>query len=167
MPIAAEEARRAYDLLAASLRAENLEWVLGQVASTIAAGKPAPKFLVMPSDTPFAKPTDHDASLFSDFPEHTPRGRGRREERETTEPFSDQDELRILLDAIEQSLAVPAAFTAETFRTLGKSEAAIDEIMFASDREVEPHSHGWDETDSLASEGVRLSELLAEARRSL
>jgi hypothetical protein len=169
MPLNSNEARQAYDSLAATLREQGLEWVLEQVVSTISGGKPAPKeILVATFETTVSKnPEQEQGSIFSDYPTNSPRKRGRKEVRETTEPFTEQDELLILLDAIGHGLAVPAAFTAESFRILADTHVSVDEIVFASDRDIEPHIHSKAEALSLSHEASRLSVLLAEARRAI
>lgn len=96
MPLLDDEAATAYATLTATLRDMGLEWVLEQVADRVRQGK----FV--------SKKVDVFEAATRDANDRVPgvRKSGRKETRESIAPFTPQEALRILVDAVDQAIVV-------------------------------------------------------------
>jgi|SRR5689334_20278114 len=135
-----EDARQYRGRIAQLLRSAGFGWLLDEVQAEIAAGKPVEK-TILEDPLPRMDIEDLDLTL--------PRSRRKRRQRRTsTVPFTDQEQLEILLTAIERAVPNRSLTEDATLHTL----AQIDTITFqpeSIDIDVaiasrEPHTLGHD-----------------------
>lgn len=112
----AEEAKKAYAGISGVLRQSGFEWVAAQVEESIELGKAVAKRA--------------DASDFiDDQVAGQRRGRKRMQNFVTTEPYSDVECLKLLLEAIKRMVALPD-FEMEILKIL-----EVEEAKFVTDHE--------------------------------
>jgi hypothetical protein len=103
------------------LRSNGLDWVAQQVQETILGGKQFSKEILEPALPQYAV----EVSTVDEAP---PRRR-RKTKRTSTSPLSDEEQLSILIDAIERALVDRSEFQNAIFEILHD----VDQVTFAPD----------------------------------
>lgn len=145
------EATEVYESLIAMLKQLGLVWVVEQVSQEAASGRTITKTVSLQGE------------------ELTPTGRRRRQRVEfaSTMPYSPQERLHLLLNAVEHAVVGTLEMRRTTFEVLSAT-GAPSEVKFVSETPpVEGHSYRRSDVETQARTVEHLRGLLKELREEL
>lgn len=145
------EATHIYNELHTILRESGLNWVSAQVLQEVALGKPNRKTI----------------SIEGEESKATRSRRRQRVEFLSTLPYSAEEQLQLLVDAIEQTIVATVEIQRSTLKMLPGDDDRRD-IRFTSDIPVtQEHGYGREQAEVSAVDADKLRTLLNELRGEL
>ncbi len=145
------EATRIFNGLDSVLRESGLDWVSAQVLQEVALGKPNRKTISVPGE-------ESDSTRPS---------RRQRVEFLSTVPYTPEEQLQLLVDAIEQTVVATVEMQTSTLKMLSGDDYRRD-VRFTSDVPgTQEHGYGREQAEVSAVDAGKLHILLSELRGEL
>jgi len=150
-----KEAKEVYLLLSQIVSGEGLEWLLYDVKRQIALGKQSTKEIQVKS-----KVQEYDA-------EHLPKRRGRPAKFVITQPYSEQEKLHLLIEAIEATSVGLSQGLLNAYEIIGGHLKNLNALGFAPDTEESEVKYVKRDFLKKKAAVFRLSELLRELKEAI
>lgn len=150
-----KEAKEVYRSLSQIVSGEGLEWLLHDVRRQIALGKQSTKEIQVKSTV-----QGYDA-------DYAPKRKGRPAKFVITQPYSEQEKLHLLIEAIEATSVGLSRGLLNAYEIIGGHLKNLDALGFAPDTEESEVKYVKRDLLEKRAAVFRLSELLRELKEAI
>jgi len=154
-----KEAKEVYSSLSQIVSGEGLEWLLHDVRRQIELGKQSTKEIQVKSTV-----QGYDADYHADYP---PKRKGRPAKFVITQPYSEQEKLHLLIEAIEATSVGLSQGLLNAYEIIGGHLKNLDALGFAPDTEESEVKYVKRDLLEKKAAVFRLSELLLELKEAI